>query len=80
MDIVDRVKKICLTPAAEWTVIAGESASAGTLMTGYVIPLAGLSAVAGFVGGSVIGHTCPSLAAPTACRSRRGSAWRSSPS
>jgi hypothetical protein len=59
MDIVDRVKKICLTPAAEWGVIAGESASTGALMTGYVIPLAGISAVAGFIGGSVIGRTLP---------------------
>lgn len=59
MNIVDRVKKICLTPAAEWGVIAGESASTGALMTGYVIPLAGISAVAGFIGGSVIGRTLP---------------------
>jgi hypothetical protein len=59
MDIVDRAKKICLTPAAEWQVIAQEGTPPGTLITGYVLPLAGISAVAGFVGGSLVGRTLP---------------------
>src|ERR1700680_3064077 len=59
MTIVDRVKNICLTPNTEWPVIAAESTSAGTLVTGYVIPPAAIGAIAGFVGGSVIGRTLP---------------------
>jgi hypothetical protein len=59
MNLVDRVKNICLTPATEWQVIAGEQASAGTLIPGYVVPLAGISAVAGLIGGSLVGTTLP---------------------
>src|SRR4051812_24460799 len=59
MSLVDRVKNICLTPKTEWPVIAAEPASAGSLITGYVVPLAAIGAVAGFIGGSVIGRTLP---------------------
>ncbi len=57
MNLVDRVKKICLSPQSEWSVIAGESASTQSLMTGYVLPLAGAAALAGLIGNSVIGRT-----------------------
>jgi hypothetical protein len=59
MDIVQRAKNICLTPATEWPVIAAESTSAGTLITGYVVPMAAIGVVAGLIGGSVIGRTLP---------------------
>ena len=59
MTIVERVKNICLTPATEWPVIAGESTPPATLVTGYVVPLAAIGAIAGFVGGSIIGRTLP---------------------
>jgi Yip1 domain len=59
MAIVDRIKNICLTPGTEWPVIAEEATSAGSLITGYVAPLAAIGAVAGFIGGSVIGATLP---------------------
>lgn len=59
MTIVDRVKNICLTPKTEWTIIAGETASSGSLLTGYVVPLASISALAGFIGGSIVGRTQP---------------------
>ena len=59
MSIVERVKQICLAPNTEWPVIAGETTSAGTLISGYVLPLAGISAIAGFIGGSLVGHTLP---------------------
>jgi hypothetical protein len=59
MNIVERVKKLLLTPAAEWNVIAEEKTQAGPLITGYVLPLAAISAVAGFVGGSIIGQNLP---------------------
>jgi len=59
MNIVERVKRICLAPDTEWPVIAGETTSAGTLISGYVLPLAGIGAIAGFIGGSLVGHTLP---------------------
>jgi hypothetical protein len=59
MSIVDRVKNICLTPKTEWPVIAAEPVSAGSLITGYVVPLAAIGAVSGFIGGSVLGRTLP---------------------
>lgn len=59
MDIVSRAKNICLTPATEWVVIEAEQTPTGTLMTGYVLPLAAIGAVAGFIGRSLIGYTVP---------------------
>jgi hypothetical protein len=59
MDLIGRVKKICLTPDSEWSVIAEENTPAGSLITQYVLPLAGVAAVAGFIGGSLIGRTLP---------------------
>jgi hypothetical protein len=55
MSIIDRVKSICLTPNTEWPVIANEPSSTGSLLAGYVAPLAAVSAVAGFIGVSVVG-------------------------
>jgi hypothetical protein len=59
MDLIGRVKKICLSPQSEWSVIAEESTPAAGLITQYVLPLAAVSAVAGFIGGSLIGQTVP---------------------
>jgi Yip1 domain len=59
VSIVDRARNICLSPATEWPIIAGETTTAGTLMSGYVVPLAAIGAIAGFVGGSLIGRTLP---------------------
>jgi Yip1 domain len=57
--LIERVKNICVSPGAEWSVIDGESASTGSLITGYVVPLAAVSAVASFIGSSIIGVTLP---------------------
>src|SRR5580700_6780768 len=57
MAIVDRVKNICLTPNTEWPIIADEPATTADLITGYVVPLAAIGVVAGFIGRSVIGQT-----------------------
>jgi hypothetical protein len=59
MDIVTRAKNICLTPNSEWPVIAQESTPPGTLITEYAVPLAAIGAVAGFVGGTLIGRSMP---------------------
>jgi hypothetical protein len=59
MDIVQRAKNICLTPSSEWQVIAAEQTPTGDLITGYVAPLVAVGAVAGFVGGSLVGISLP---------------------
>ncbi len=59
MAIVERVKQICFSPQTEWPVIAAESATPATLISGYAAPLAAIGAVAGFIGGSIIGRTVP---------------------
>lgn len=61
MTIVERATKICLTPNTEWPVIADEATSPGTLVSGYVAPLAAIGAIAGFIGGSIIGTSVPFL-------------------
>ena len=61
MTIVERARNICLTPNTEWGVIAAEASSPGTLVTGYVAPLAAIGAVAGFIGGSLVGRSLPYL-------------------
>lgn len=59
MTLMERVKKICLTPTTEWPVIAGETTSTADLMTTYVAPLAAIGAAAGFIGGSIVGQSLP---------------------
>jgi Yip1-like protein len=59
MDTVTRAKNICLTPATEWQVIAAEQTPAAVLLGGYVAPLAAIGAVAGLIGGSLVGFTVP---------------------
>lgn len=44
-----------LQPASEWLVIEGESATAKDIITGYVLPLAVISAVASLLGYWLIG-------------------------
>lgn len=53
--LVDRAKNILLTPKAEWEKIAAEPFDLQKLYTGYVVPLAALAAVCGFIGMSLVG-------------------------
>src|ERR1700692_2213021 len=59
--MIDRVKNILLTPKQEWLVIEPEPTTPGQLYTGYVIPLAALSAVLRLIHTSVIGVSVPYL-------------------
>ena len=59
MGLIERVKNIILTPKTEWPVIGGETATAGTLITAYVLPLAAIGAIAHFVSSSLIGYSLP---------------------
>jgi hypothetical protein len=49
MNIVDRVKNILLTPKTEWDVIAAEPANRQQLIVHYVLILAAIPAVIGFL-------------------------------
>src|SRR5450759_243143 len=59
MGLVERAKNICLTPKTEWPVIAAETTATGSLIAGYVLPLAAIGAISAFIGGSLIGHSLP---------------------
>ena len=59
MDIIQRAKNICVSPKTEWPVIAAEPADTGTLLGSYAAPLAAIGAIAGFIGGALVGHTLP---------------------
>jgi hypothetical protein len=59
MNLVDRAKKILLTPKTEWDVIAAETTPTQQLIVGYVLPLAAVAAVAAFIGQVVIGVSVP---------------------
>ncbi|HMK38640.1 MAG TPA: Yip1 family protein [Bacteroidota bacterium] len=56
MSIVDRAKNIIMTPKTEWPVIAAEEPVAGQIVSGYVIPLALIPAVAAIFGYGLIGR------------------------
>jgi hypothetical protein len=59
MNLVERAKRILLTPKTEWEVIDVEPATVGELYTGYIIPLAAIGPIAQFIGYSLIGFRIP---------------------
>ena len=57
MNIVERAKNILLTPKTEWPVIDTESSSIKSIYTEYLVLLAAIPAIAGFIGTSLIGYS-----------------------
>jgi len=55
MDIVERVKNIIIKPAETWPIIEQETCSLQTLYVPYMLILAAIPAVAGFIGFSIVG-------------------------
>ncbi|MGB0133909.1 Yip1 family protein [Dokdonella sp.] len=55
--LIARVKGILLTPKTEWPVIAAEAETVAGLYKNYILILAAIPAVFGFIKGSVIGYT-----------------------
>lgn len=56
MNLIERAKNIIMTPKTEWLVIAAEEPNATAILTGYVIPLALIPAVASIIGYGLIGQ------------------------
>jgi len=56
MDTIERVKKILLSPKAEWTVIDAEEIPASKLLSSYLILLALIPAIGWFIGYGLVGY------------------------
>jgi hypothetical protein len=57
--LIERVKNILLTPKTEWPVIAAEPETVAGLYKNYILILAAIPAVIGFIQSSLIGTTVP---------------------
>jgi hypothetical protein len=53
MKLVERAKNIILSPKAEWQAVAAETTPDSQVIVGYVLPLAAVAAIAGFIGMSM---------------------------
>ena len=53
--LIARVKNILLTPKTEWPVIAGETETVQSLYLNYILVLAAIPAIIGFIKTSIIG-------------------------
>ena len=53
--LIARVKNIILTPSTEWPAIDAEATPARDIYMHYVVPLAAIGAIAGFIGRSIVG-------------------------
>ena len=59
MNLVERAKRLLLTPRQEWEVIDAESTTAGELYGQYVVPLAAIGPIARVIGFALIGIHIP---------------------
>jgi Yip1 domain len=50
MDLVARAKNMLLSPQSEWKAIAVEPADVGALYSSYIVPMAAIPPVCGFIG------------------------------
>ncbi len=55
MNLIDRAKKIIISPKTEWDVVTNEEPNIQQIITGYVLPLAVLPSIAMVIGWGVIG-------------------------
>jgi hypothetical protein len=59
MNLVERAKRLLLTPRPEWEAIDAETTTTGDLYTQYIIPLAAIGPIARVIGFSLIGMHVP---------------------
>lgn len=57
--LMARAQAILTTPATEWPTIAGEATTTRDLYLGYIVPLAAIGPIAGFIKLSVLGIGVP---------------------
>ena len=57
MKLIERAKNIVVSPKTEWDAIAADPTPTPALITGYVLPLAAVAAVAAFIGIVFIGQS-----------------------
>ncbi len=55
MNLLDRAKNIIVAPKSEWAAILAEEPNTSQIMTGYVLPLALIPAIADIIGWGVFG-------------------------
>lgn len=55
--LIARAQKILLSPKAAWDEIDGETVDVPNLYTTWIAPLAAIPAIAGFIGGSIVGYS-----------------------
>jgi hypothetical protein len=53
MSLVERARNILFTPKTEWNTIAGETATVGSLLTSYVVPLSLIPVLASIMNGVI---------------------------
>jgi hypothetical protein len=61
MDMLNRVKGILFTPETEWLAIEKEPGTPAYLFANYVVYLAAIPPIAGFIGASIFGVSVPSI-------------------
>jgi hypothetical protein len=59
--LINRARNICLSPASEWPVIEAEQASVQSIYLPYVLVLAAIGPLAGFIGMTLVGYGIPFL-------------------
>lgn len=59
--LIERVKRILVSPKTEWPVIAAEPRTARDIYFGYVAPLAAIGVIASFIGTTMFGVSVPLL-------------------
>jgi hypothetical protein len=57
MNLIERVKRILLSPRTEWEIIAAEPTTTAELYKSYIAPLAAIGPIAQFIGFSVFGKS-----------------------
>ncbi|MCB1576677.1 MAG: YIP1 family protein, partial [Xanthomonadales bacterium] len=63
--LIARAQAILLSPKTEWPVIAAEQETVANLYKNYIIVLAAIPAIAGFIKGSLIGYSAFGFTART---------------
>ena len=59
--LIARAKAILLAPRAEWPIISAEAETTAGIFKGYIVWLAAIAAIAGFIANTVVGYRVPFL-------------------